>query len=143
MSRPLTYMKYVPVATETEYPYTRSQTCIFRKALLGSFKIQDYSRIQSNGKCDGLEDHILGVGTAIVTVRVVREFARYRSGILECPANLKGINHAVIAIGVTPDSWRLQNSWGARWGDEGYVSISKDPTLNCNLCGYSPFAATV
>ena len=61
-----------------------------------------------------------------MTVRVVTAFYRYKSGTLVCPANLKGINHAVIAIGVTPDSWRLQNSWGTNWGDGGYVSISKD-----------------
>jgi len=41
------------------------------------------------------------------------------------------INHAVVMVGFTGDSWILQNSWGRYWGENGYFRLSAAG----NTCG--------
>lgn len=39
-------------------------------------------------------------------------------------------DHAVALVGYTPDAWIIQNSWGATWGDAGYISMKREPWVN-------------
>eukprot|EP00178_Gracilaria_changii_P004244 TRINITY_DN1665_c0_g1_i2.p1 TRINITY_DN1665_c0_g1~~TRINITY_DN1665_c0_g1_i2.p1 ORF type:complete len:132 (-),score=12.78 TRINITY_DN1665_c0_g1_i2:1056-1451(-) len=64
-------------------------------------------------------------------------FNYYSSGIYSgCPSNSQYfINHAVLLVGYTSEGhWIVKNSWGADWGDEGFIIIHKDH--NCGLTSY-------
>jgi cathepsin L len=37
-------------------------------------------------------------------------------------------DHAVTIIGMTATSWIIKNSWGAGWGDKGYVQVARGTT---------------
>lgn len=64
-------------------------------------------------------------------------FDSYGEGILDdwsCPSD--PINHVItlVGFGTDPDGtkyWRLKNSWGADWGENGYVRFKR----GVNTCG--------
>jgi C1A family cysteine protease len=58
-----------------------------------------------------------------------------------CAGTFEEINHGVVAIGWTEDSegqevWIIRNSWGGRWGENGYMRLERSQTLERdNACG--------
>ena len=40
-----------------------------------------------------------------------------------------------MAVGFTPDTFIIKNSWGASWGDKGYMTISR----GLNTCRVSDY----
>lgn len=45
------------------------------------------------------------------------------------------INHAVVLVGYTSGAWLIKNSWGASWGDKGYIWVTRNATRSCGV-GY-------
>lgn len=62
-------------------------------------------------------------------------FQFYRSGILSSTNCGDNLDHGVLLVGFGYETqksyWRIKNSWGKDWGEQGYVRISK----NKNVCG--------
>ena len=43
------------------------------------------------------------------------------------------LNHAVMVVGYrSGKGWRIKNSWGSDWGEEGYAWIAEGNT--CGIC---------
>jgi C1A family cysteine protease len=66
----------------------------------------------------------------------------YSGGILnKCEA---GIDHGVLLVGVYYNSqtkvnyWKIKNSWGTNWGENGYIRLSRDENGGnlCDICSY-------
>lgn len=67
-----------------------------------------------------------------------RTFQLYSHGIYDDPAcSSDSVNHAMLAIGYTPEYFILQNWWGEKWGENGYMKIRRGR----NMCGLSNYAA--
>jgi len=81
------------------------------------------------------EDQLL-VGVNKVPVSICLDamggFQSYKSGIFDGPCGTQ-MNHAVLAVGYTNDYWIVKNSWGASWGNQGYIHMRRGK----NLCGLS------
>lgn len=70
-----------------------------------------------------------------------QSFQTYRSGIItNCIG--RGLNHAVLAVGYdaahNPPYWIIKNSWGADWGEEGFLRVA----MGSNQCLVSDLAST-
>jgi C1A family cysteine protease len=67
-------------------------------------------------------------------------FQFYASGVLTglCAAR---VNHAVLLVGFgsqgSVDYWTVKNSWGAGWGEAGYVRLARGAAYNAGAgqCG--------
>jgi len=73
-------------------------------------------------------------------------FRFYKEGIIDVPMNVsKTLNHAVLLVGYDYDDqgeyWIIQNSWGKKWGINGFCKIRIQPdegTLLCQSYGVYP-----
>jgi hypothetical protein len=65
-----------------------------------------------------------------------RVFQLYKSGVLTSSSCGKKLDHGVLAVGYGTDEkgndyWKVKNSWGSNWGDDGYIMMARGK----NMCG--------
>jgi C1A family cysteine protease len=125
-SNALKYVAAYGIASESQYAYTgKDGTC---RTQGGSIKIANQ---KSFSGCAGLTS---GINSEPISVTVdATNWSAYRSGIFSnCAAS---INHAVLLVGVVGGAWKIKNSWGTTWGEQGYVRLNGGNT--CGLCAYA------
>ena len=73
----------------------------------------------------------LAEGAVAIAFEVTDDFFSYESGIINdktCKCGNRGCeaaNHAVFAVGYTPKSMIIKNSWGTSWGMKGYFETAR------------------
>jgi len=67
----------------------------------------------------------------------MRTLHGYTGGVVTTCSN--NPDHAMLVVGYTPEYWILKNSYGAHWGENGYVRIVRGQ----NMCGIDLYAAVV
>jgi len=87
------------------------------------------------------------MGQAAVTIGVCAddyEFMYYSSGVFDYKKCCTAINHAVLIVGygyddkTNQDYWVVQNSWGATWGENGFIRMLRNtnhPGSSPGMCG--------
>ena len=78
-------------------------------------------------------------GPVTVAFGVCRSFFSYKTGVYKCDCggNYVGL-HAVLAMGYSdaPEcNYRVRNSWGTTWGNQGYFNIA---CVQCGISGTYP-----
>lgn len=125
-SSALNYIKANGITDTSSYPYVaKDQSC---KTQGGSYKITGYS---SQTGCTGLTN---GINSRPISVTVdATNWSKYGGGVFN---NCKtSINHAVLLVGVAGGNWKIKNSWGASWGESGYIRLASGNT--CGVCAYA------
>jgi len=126
--------------SEKSYPYKgKDGRCSFSKSKVDKDGlIKSYNNVKK-GSEDQLMDAVGTTGPASICVDVEDAFMFYDSGILkdkECRSGWNDLNHCVLAAGYGSengkDYWLVKNSWGADWGEEGYIRMARN---NKNMCG--------
>jgi C1A family cysteine protease len=133
------YARDYGMMSEANYPYTAMDgNCAYDKNNLTPVKPVNHTLVTPN--------KALAVKTAIaagpVSVAIEADsfvFQFYSGGILNSAQCGIDLDHAVVAVGYGVDSAKgefyiVRNSWGASWGDKGYVRIAggKD---GAGICG--------
>lgn len=81
-----------------------------------------------------LAQHVL-----TITFYVRSTFQRYKSGIYRDNTHGHESNHALVAVAYTPSYVLIKNSWGADWGDRGYIKVAR----NYNGCAFHTYVGYV
>jgi len=128
------------LCSETEYPYTaKDGTCKSCSTLYDP--IQSYTDVTPRSE-SSLETAVASGCVSVAIQANQFAFQYYSGGVLtgNCGTNL---DHGVLAVGYGYDSssqlnyWKVKNSWGTSWGEQGYVLICKECDKNGNQgeCG--------
>lgn len=140
MDNGFTYLEKNPTCTESSYPY---------KGADGSCQQSSCDTAIPKGSVTGYHD--VASETALVSaveqqpVSVAIEadqqgFQLYESGVFSGTCGTQ-LDHGVIAVGYGTDSgtayWKVRNSWGASWGDAGYIRMAR----GVNQCGIAESAS--
>jgi len=118
------------ITTQGEYPYVaRNQACAKDG---GAIKIKQFVDVPG---CDNLAN---AVTARPVSVAVdAGQWSAYKGGVMStCTTN---INHGVLVVGYTDAYWKIKNSWGQSWGENGYIRIARGNT--CAVCSYPSYPA--
>ncbi|XP_070489933.1 cathepsin K-like [Chironomus tepperi] len=139
---------------EEDYPYTGEEDSCesygVEKIPLNIKNIYEYSLDADENK---LKYHLANYGPIIITINVDKKsglFQHYKTGVFydercrKSDNDCKTINHSVLLLGygVTNDKKRkpyflVQNSWGTKWGEDGYIRMAMGKDNNCNIACYA------
>lgn len=124
------YTKTVGLTTEKNWPYTGwSGTVVCEDEKYDKVAYNTGYTILPTNDYTALMDAVANVGpVAISLAGASNGFQFYGGGVLsEC--NDYVMNHAVQLVGYGSDNgkmyWLVRNSWGADWGENGYIRIER------------------
>lgn len=119
------------VTDEASYSYTgRDGTC--KTGVNAKAHLSAYTDVKEGDEDDLMKASNIGpVSVAIEADQLAFQF--YSSGVFDkrCGTNL---DHGVLLVGYGTDSadyWRVKNSWGSSWGEQGYIRMVRGK----NQCG--------
>jgi len=131
------YVKQYGAMLGASYPYVANDTTCQYDGSQVAVKIS--GTISAVRTASGLKDALMN-GPASISLHVGDSFRAYTSGVYNdetCPTE---VNHAVQSVGWGHDTvsglnyFIVRNSWGAKWGEQGYVRMAETNT-DLGICG--------
>ncbi|KAG8178114.1 hypothetical protein JTE90_017461 [Oedothorax gibbosus] len=126
------------IDTESSYPYTAEDgTCHYKKASSGA-TVSGHVDIPT-GDEEALKQAVATVGPVSVAIDASQfSFQLYSGGIYNEPScSSSALDHGVLAVGYGTedgsDYWLVKNSWGASWGEKGYIKMSRNQNNQCGI----------
>ncbi|KAL9267355.1 putative NAD(P)H dehydrogenase (quinone) FQR1-like 1 [Drosera capensis] len=126
------------ITTESNYPYVESQGTCNTKAGPVAPKLSSYQDVPSNSE-SALLNVVANQPVSVAIDASGSDFQFYSEGVFNgnCDINL---DHAVTIIGYDTtsngtDYWIVKNSWGASWGEQGYIRMQRGLNSPQGLCG--------
>ncbi|XP_028138896.1 procathepsin L isoform X1 [Diabrotica virgifera virgifera] len=127
------------IMSENDYPYEGvDDKCRFDSSKVAA-KISNFTYIKKNDE-DDLKNAVIAKGPISVAIDASFNFQLYDSGILDdssCYSDLNSLNHGVLVVGYgtekEQDYWIVKNSWGADWGMDGYIWMSRNKNNQCGI----------
>ncbi|TKR89240.1 hypothetical protein L596_013376 [Steinernema carpocapsae] len=112
------------------YSARKNRFCMVRRNT-PMVRIQNF-RTLPKGDENVLRKVVGNAGPVSVGIYASTQFQHYHSGVINVSNCPKTTNHAVLAVGYGVDKktgtkyWKIKNSYGKKWGEEGYFRIARD-----------------
>lgn len=130
--------------TEEAYPYTGVEgQCKFKKSSVGATDTGFVDVTQ--GDEHALKQAVGTVGPVSVAIDASHfSFQFYHSGVYdEVQCSPQQLDHGVLCVGYGTyqgkDYWLVKNSWGTRWGVDGYVRMSRNKSNQCGIASSASY----
>ncbi|KAL1506826.1 hypothetical protein ABEB36_006116 [Hypothenemus hampei] len=120
------YVRDHGIVLESSYAYEAVQKSCRQSGSV--FTVKGYTEIKANNE-DDLKNAVGNVGPVAVAVNA-NGFQNYGGGVYDDSGCSHSINHGVLAVGYADDYWIVKNSWGASWGESGYIKMK----MGYNIC---------
>lgn len=147
---PLNAFKYIKknggIEASSTYPYTAKDNASCKYSESKSVtSIKEY-KLLPYGDEEELTRAVAEVGPIAVVIDAdLKSWQFYNAGVhfdSNCRSN--SFNHAVLVVGYGStngtDYYIVKNSWGQRWGQSGYILMSRGRNNHCGIASYPIFA---
>jgi len=128
------------LTTEAAYPYTATgPNACKAKGLPVAVRATGFTDVPTNSQL-ALMTAVVQQPVAVAIEADQNAFQFYSSGVLTKPCGTS-LDHGVLLVGYGTqgglDYYKVKNSWGATWGQGGYVLLGRGPSYNGNQgqCG--------
>jgi cathepsin L len=138
------YVAAKGVELESTYPYTAEDGSCAYKSASTVFKNAGHTDVPANN------NNALAVAVASHPVSIGIEadssaFQLYNGGVFNDASCGTTIDHGVLIVGYgtasSQDYWIVKNSWGASWGESGYIRMEKVSGSSAGMCGLAQTAS--
>uniref|UniRef100_A0AAV1T2W5 Uncharacterized protein n=1 Tax=Peronospora matthiolae TaxID=2874970 RepID=A0AAV1T2W5_9STRA len=137
------------LCSEEDYDYkARAQVC--RKCEKNVVKVTGYQDVNAQ------DEEALKVAVAQQPVSVAIEadqkaFQFYKTGVFNLTCGTQ-LDHGVLVVGYGSEDgqkfWKVKNSWGSSWGEQGFIRLAREEHGPAGQCGIAsvpsyPFATLI
>uniref|UniRef100_A0A668VTH9 Cathepsin L.1 n=1 Tax=Oreochromis aureus TaxID=47969 RepID=A0A668VTH9_OREAU len=94
---------------------------------------------------EALKQAVAAIGPISIAVDASHEsFQLYQSGVyVEERCSNNHFSHAMLIVGYGAenghDYWLVKNSWGLDWGEEGYIKMVRNKSINCGIANKASY----
>lgn len=142
MEQAFEWVESNPLCSEAAYPYTSrgGEAAACQSSCAGQVVVQSFADVPANDENALLA--ALNKGPVSVAIEADKKvFQLYSNGILDNPECGQQLDHGVLLVGYGTengkDYYKIKNSWGATWGEEGYIRFIR----GSNQCGIATDAS--
>jgi len=143
MDNAFKWIKTNGICLEKDYPYTSGAgilPAICRKTCTPAVTITGHTDVPPKDE-DSLKAAVSKQPVSVAVEADKNAFQLYKSGVLDNAACGTNLDHGILIVGYgtdgSKDYWKVKNSWGASWGESGYLRMVR----NKNQCGISQQAS--
>ncbi len=132
------------IDTEQSYPYTaREGQCAFRPQAVGA-TFTSFQMVGPQGSESALQAAVANVGPISVGIDASKAFQHYTTGLFDDPScTVDRVDHGVTVVGYGTYQgqpyWKVKNSWGVGWGEQGYILMSRNKRNQCGIASYASY----
>lgn len=129
------YIGKIGLTTSALYPYKAVGGTCKEASVAKTFYVSATAPSYTQGS--GLTNALTYLAKGPVSVILdASKWGSYKTGIMICSSTIT-YNHAVILVGVeATGNYIVRNSWGASWGESGYIRITATSSGNCGILSY-------
>ncbi|CAN1824147.1 Probable cysteine protease RD21B [Linum perenne] len=138
------------IDTEEDYPYLgKDKSCNKQKVWFELQEkrrvvtIDDYVDVPSGNEAE-LQKAVAKQPVSVGVCGSDRGFQLYSKGIFNGPCSTS-LDHAILIVGYGSengvDYWIAKNSWGTRWGMNGYIHMARNTGSSQGVCGINMLAS--
>lgn len=136
--------------TSSQYPYKGVKgKCFAQQVNSPKVKINGYEFVEYGNEME-LKETLSTVGPISIAIHVsdYGNLMFYKKGVFTdhtCEASL--VNHAVLLVGYGEENgvpyWLIKNSWGEKFGENGYIRMRRDANNMCGVASMSVYPLLV
>ncbi len=132
------------ITTEAAYPYTAQDGTCQAKGKPVAATLSGFKDVAANSET-ALETAIVQQPVSVAVEADQSVFQFYSGGVMDSACGTQ-LDHGVLAVGYGVDTgkeyYKVKNSWGADWGEKGYIRLGRGAKFNpSGQCGIQMVAS--
>ena len=137
------------IDTEESYPYTASEgQCDLNRLRRHVVTIDGYEDVPENDEI-ALKKAVSYQPVSVAIEADQRAFQLYAGGVFDDVTCGTDLNHGVLIVGYGTSQingtdvpyWKVKNSWGPNWGEQGFVKLIRSQKMGEGECGVAMMAS--